>query len=153
MATINWQTPICRVEQINPGDLLAIWSQNNGDTRKMSLSQFTQWLQSVFASPDFATQFVVPGTGFNVAVSYNGSNVWVLLQPASGLATGTITLPLASSTADGTEVLVTTTQQVSALTTGANGATAVYGAPSSLGADDVFKLRFYQPTNSWYKVQ
>lgn len=152
MANINWQSPICRVDQVNPGDLLPLWSQNNGDTRKLSLAQLSQWLLTYFASPEYASQFVVPGTGFNVAVQYNGSNVWLLMQPAGSLATGTITLPLSSSTADGTEVLVTTTQQIAALTIGSNGATAVYGAPASLGAGDAFRLRFYRDTNSWYKV-
>jgi hypothetical protein len=35
---------------------------------------------------------------------------------------------------------------------GANGAASVYGDPTTLGADDFFRLRFYQPTNSWYRI-
>jgi hypothetical protein len=45
-----------------------------------------------------------------------------------------------------------TPQQITAFAVGANGAAAVYGDPTTLGADDFFRLRFYQPTNSWYRI-
>jgi hypothetical protein len=78
--------------------------------------------------------------------------MWALLQPAGTLATGTVTLPLNSATPDGTEVLITTTQQITAFTLALNGATAAYGDPATLAAEDNFRMRFYQPTNSWYRI-
>ena len=149
MPTINQLSSIGTVQA---GDLIPVYVPNNGDARKMSVSALLAYFQQTFASPDVFTQFVTPGTGFNVAVTNNGNNGWLLLQPAGTLATGTITLPLNTVAADGQELTVTTTQQITALTIGLNGATAVFGAPLSLGADDFFKLRFYQTTNSWYRI-
>jgi hypothetical protein len=76
----------------------------------------------------------------------------MLLQPAGTLATGTITLPLNTGVPDGTTVLITTTQEITSLTIALNGATALYGGVSFLGAGTATAIRFYQPTNSWYQI-
>lgn len=148
MPTIN-QLPL--LSTLSSGDQFAVYNTVNGDARRVSVNSLLSFFQANFAAPEFATQFATPGTGFNVAITATG-NVWLLLQPAGGLATGTVTLPLASGVADGTEVLVTTTQQIAALSVGLNGATAQYGWPTSLAANDFAKMRFYQAGNSWYRV-
>jgi len=95
----------------------------------------------------------VPGTGFNITVPTPVSNdQWMLLQPAGTLATGTITLPLNTGVPDGTTVLITTTQEITSLTIALNGASAIYGTVSFLGAGTATAIRFYQPTNSWYQI-
>jgi hypothetical protein len=76
----------------------------------------------------------------------------VLLQPAGTLASGTVVLPLNTITPDGTEVLVTTSQQITSFTLGLNGATAAFGDPLTLAAEDFFRMRFVQATNSWYRI-
>ena len=76
----------------------------------------------------------------------------MLLQPAGTLATGTITLPLNTGTPDGTQLLVTTTQIITAFTLALNGAAAAFGAPTTLAANAFFAMRFYQATNSWYRI-
>ena len=53
---------------------------------------------------------------------------------------------------DGTTVLITTTQEITSLTIALNGATAIYGAVTTLGAGCAAVYRFYQPTNSWYNI-
>ena len=52
---------------------------------------------------------------------------------------------------DGQEVLVTSTQAVTALTVSGNGST-VYGAPSALTANAFFKLRFDGVVKAWYRI-
>jgi hypothetical protein len=107
----------------------------------------------MFASPTLATNIYTPGTGFNVAVPTPVSEQqWIVIQPAATLATGTITLPLNTQTPDGTEVLITTTQQITAFTLALNGATAGYGASTTLSATDFFRMRFVVATNSWYRI-
>jgi hypothetical protein len=76
----------------------------------------------------------------------------MLLQPAGTLATGTITLPLNTGVPDGTTVLITSTQEITSLTIALNGASAIYGGVSFLGAGTATAIRFYQPTNSWYQI-
>jgi hypothetical protein len=53
---------------------------------------------------------------------------------------------------DGTTVLITSTQEITSLTIALNGATALYGGVSFLGAGTATAIRFYQPTNSWYQI-
>jgi hypothetical protein len=76
----------------------------------------------------------------------------MLLQPAGTLATGTITLPLNTGVPDGTTVLITTTQEITSLTIALNGASAIFGGVTFLGAGTATAIRFYQPTNSWYQI-
>jgi hypothetical protein len=150
MPTIN-QLPL--QTNITSGDQLPIYSPNNGDARRISMGSLLSFFQSSFASPDLATYLTTPGSGFNITVPTPiTSSVWMLLQPAGTLGEGTLTLPLNTQTPSGTEILVTTTQQISAFDISLNGAIAVYGAPSVLAANDNFRIRYYQPTNAWYKV-
>lgn len=149
MPTIN-QLPT--LTDASSGDQLAVFNTVNGDARKMSLNTLLQFFQANFASPTMTVQFVTPGTGFNVAVASSAQNTWMLIQPAGTLAAGTVTLPLATSAHDGLEVLITTTQQITAFTLGLNGAAASYGDPTTLAAEDNFRMRYYSATNSWYKV-
>jgi hypothetical protein len=150
MPTIN---QLAGISQVSGGDLLPIYVPNNGDARKVSITQLLTYFQSTFAAPTVATNLYVPGAGFNITVPTPVSEQqWMLLQPAGVLATGTITLPLNTGVADGTQVLVTTTQVITAFTLALNGAAASFGAPTTLAAGAFFTMRFYQATNSWYRV-
>jgi len=150
MPTIN---QLAGISQVSGGDQIPVYSPNNGDARKMSISQLLQYFQATFAAPTVATNLYTPGTGFNITVpTPTSEQQWMVVQPAGTLASGTITLPLNTSTPDGTEVLITTTQQITSFTLALNGAANVYGAPSTLAAQDFFRMRFYQATNSWYRI-
>jgi hypothetical protein len=150
MPTINQLSPI---SQVSGGDQLPIYVPNNGDARRVSVTQLLQYFQQTFASPTLATNLYVPGTGFNITVPTPVSNdQWMLLQPAGTLATGTITLPLNTGVPDGTTVLITTTQEITSLTIALNGASAIFGGVTSLAAGTATAIRFYQPTNSWYQI-
>jgi hypothetical protein len=150
MPQIN-QLPL--LAQVSPGDQVPIYSPNNGDARRLPISALLAYFQQTFASPTLATNVYTPGTGFNLAVPTPvAQQQWMLIQPAGTLATGTVTLPLNTQTPDGTEVLVTTTQQITAFTLAINGATAAYGDPTTLAAEDFFRMRFVQATNSWYRI-
>ena len=141
------------ISQVSGANQIPVYDQNNGDARKMSVSALLQYFQATFAAPTVATNLFTPGTGFNVAVPTPVSEQqWMVIQPAGTLASGTVTLPLNTGTPDGTEVLVTTTQQITAFTLALNGAANGYGAPSTLAAQDFFRMRFYQATNSWYRI-
>ena len=150
MPTIN---QLSGLSQVSGGDLLPIYVPNNGDARKVSVTQLLTYFQSSFAAPTVSTNLYTPGAGFNVTVPTPVSEQqWMLLQPAGTLATGTITLPLNTGTPDGTQLLVTTTQIITAFTLALNGAAAAFGAPTTLAADAFFTMRFYQATNSWYRI-
>jgi len=146
-----YQLPL--LAQASPGDQLAVYAPNTGDARRLPMSALLTFFQQQFASPTMATNLYTPGTGFNIAAPTPVSQQqWILIQPAGTLATGTVTLPLNTSTPDGTEILITTTQQVTTFTLALNGAAAAYGDPATLAAEDFFRMRFYQATNSWYRI-
>ena len=146
-----YQLPL--LSQASAGDQLAVYAPNTGDARRLPMSALLTYFQQQFASPTMAVNLYVPTTGFNITVPTPVSEQqWMLIQPAGTLATGTITLPLNTSTPDGTEILVTTTQQITLFTLSLNGAVAAYGDPTTLAAEDRFRMRFYQATNSWYRI-
>lgn len=150
MPTIN-QLPL--LLNVSPGDQFAVYTPNNGDARRLPVSALLTYFQQTFASPTMAVNLYVPGTGFNISVPTPvAEQQWMLLQPAGALASGTITLPLNTQTPDGTEVLVTSTQTITAFAFGLNGATAIFGNPTTLIAGAAVRLRFYQSTNSWYNI-
>ena len=150
MPTIN---QLAGLTQVSGGDQLPIYVPNNGDARKVSVNQLLQYFQTTFAAPTVATNLYTPGTGFNITVPTPVSEQqWMVIQPAGTLAAGTVTLPLNTGTPDGTQVLVTTTQIITSFTLALNGAAAAFGAPTTLAANAFFTVRFYQATNSWYRV-
>jgi len=150
MPYIN-QLPLLAVA--SPGDQIPVYTPNNGDARRLPIGALLQYFQQTFASPTLATNVYTPGTGFNLPVPTPvAQQQWMLIQPAGTLATGSVTLPLNTSTPDGTEVLITTTQQITAFTLNANGASQLYGDPTTLAAEDFFRMRFVQATNSWYRI-
>ena len=150
MATIN---QLSQMAQVSGADLLPVYSSTNGDARKLSISALLTYFQQTFAAPTMATNVYVPTTGFSIAVPTPvAQQQWIILQPVATLATGTITLPLNTATPDGTEVLLSTTQQITAFTLSLNGASAAYGDPTTLAAEDFFRMRFVLSTNSWYRI-
>jgi hypothetical protein len=139
--------------QASPGDQIPVYTPNNGDARRLPISALLDYFQKTFASPTLSVNLFVPGSGFNITVPTPVSQQqWVLLQPAGPLASGTITLPLNTGVPDGTEVLITSTQTVTALTIALNGASAVFGNVLTLSAGAAVRYRFYQATNSWYAI-
>jgi hypothetical protein len=150
MPTIN---QLSGLSQISGGDLIPVYVPNNGDARKVSISQLLEYFQQSSASPTMVTTIFSPVTGFNIPVpTLNNEQQWVLLQPVVTLASGTVTLPPSTQTLDGTEVLITTTQQITSFTLAPNGASQLYGVPSTLAAQDNFRMRFARVTNSWYRI-
>jgi hypothetical protein len=150
MANIN---QLSGLSQLSGGDLIPVYVPNNGDARKVSVTQLLQYFQQTFAAPTVATNLYTPGTGFNITVPTPVSEQqWMIIQPAGTLATGTVTLPLNTGVPDGTQVRVTTTQIITSFTLALNGAAAAFGAPTTMAANAFFTMRFYQATNSWYRV-
>lgn len=150
MPTIN---QLSAADSLSDGDLLPVYSQNNGDARKAALSLFAAYLQGKITSTDDKTaQYAAPSaTAFNIQIQGTGLSIWLVLTPTAGFAAGTLTLPPVAGVKDKQEILVNTTQAVTALTIAGNGAT-VTGAPTTLAANGFFRLRFDGVTDTWYRV-
>ena len=150
MPTIN---ELNSQDTLSISDLIAIYSYGNGDARKTSLNNLAVFLSSIITVTDNKiTQYAAPNaTGFTVTISATNSSIWLILTPVAGYAAGTIVLPPIANCVDRQEILVNTTQAVTALTITGNGS-SVSGAPTTLAAGSSFRLRFDIVTSTWYKV-
>ena len=131
---------------------------NNQDYR-LSISELVAYMQGALVIPpfsgfvDYTTQYAAPSsTGFSVQITDSSANTHLILTPTAGFAAGTIVLPAIANCVDKQDILVNTTQQVTTLTINGNGAVAVTGEPTSLAADDFFRLKFDALTSTWYRV-
>jgi hypothetical protein len=148
MTTIN---SLSQIDALGGGDQVPVYDSDAGTARKASVSQFVAYFRSAFASPDVAVTISSPIAGFNQVLATSATSIWLILTPAGTLATGTVTLPPVADCFDGQQVLVTSTESITALTVAGNGAT-VNGAPAALGIDGFFALRFNRLLSSWYCV-
>lgn len=146
------------IDTLQAGDQIAIGASGYGDDRRAALSVLTSYLQGVLSFSDadafvkFSTQYAAPSaTGFTVQITDDDSNTHLILTPAAGYAAGTITLPLSTNLADKQEVLINCTQDITALTVDGNGA-SVIGEPSSITANDFFRLKYDLAGTTWYRV-
>jgi hypothetical protein len=140
------------VDEVFPGDAVPIYSNDNGDARRASMSVIRTFMQTGLTTEEKVTQYAAPSaTGFSVQVTDGSDSVWLVLTPTATFANGTIVLPAVANCVDKQELLVNCTQIVSTLTVSGNGAT-VTGAPTALAANGFFRLRFDDATNVWYRV-
>ena len=130
------------------GDLLPVWSTNNGDTRRASLTTLTTYMQSALTLPgELTTQYAAPSaTAFSVTIS--AGDTWLILTPTGTFANGAIVLPTGAT--DKSEVSVNCTQIVSALSV--TSGNTVTGAPTALAANGFFTMRYDAATTAWYRV-
>jgi hypothetical protein len=147
---------LTRTDGVEVGDLVVIWKTADGDFRGVPLDAFVDDLKALLSLKEEAdTQYAAPAaTGFNIAIlgADPANDVHLLLTPLAGYAAGTLTLPPVATLRDKQEVIVNTTQAVTALTVAGNGATAVIGAPTTLAANAFFRMQYEQSNKTWYRV-
>lgn len=89
-------------------------------------------------------------TGFTVTIP--DKRQMLLLTPAAAYAAGTINFPAKSGVADGQFVEITTSQAVTAVTWGANGASYVLYGPAGLAAGQTVRFRYFAALDWWVFV-
>lgn len=140
------------LDQLSGGDQLPVYSPANGDARRVSITSLIEFFQANFADPDYLTIINAPtNSGFNLQLGAQTQSLFLILNPSSAFAAGTITLPPVASCFDGQEILVASSQSIAALTVNGNGATLV-GTPSALGIGGFFTIRFNRLQSSWYTL-
>jgi hypothetical protein len=146
------------VDTLSAGDLLPIWKTNNGDTRKAAMSVLQAYMQNNLTFPSatgqaqFVPQYASPiASGFTVTLTSNSDNRWLILTPLAGYAAGTIVFPALGVLADNQEIIVTSTQTISAITLNGNGA-SIIGVPASLSAGGSLRFKFNSLASTWYRI-
>ena len=151
MAAIN---RLPSVASVAATDRVAVFSESLGADAAATLMTLLAWLQEqLTTATDFITQYASPSSsGFSIAVSpaVIGGNVFLLVTPTSGFATGTIVLPDEETRVHGQEVKCVVTETISTLTVTSENA-AVVGTPLLSGVP-FFTFRFDAVTTTWYRV-
>lgn len=155
MADIN---QLSSTDTLSAGDLLPVWKTNNGDTRKAAMSVLQAYMQNNLTFPtatgqaQFVVQYASPvASGFTVTLPSNSNNQWLILSPTGAFAAGTITFPPIASLADNQEIIITSTQAVTALTISGNGATVI-GAPATVAQNGSYRFKYNLLGTAWYRL-
>lgn len=149
MPTIN-QLPT--ITTLSGGDQLPVYATSNGDARKASISTLIDYFQTTFADPNYTVVINAPtNSGFNIALAASSQSIWLIMNPTGTFAAGSVTLPPVADCYDGQEIIIISTQTISALTTNGNGG-ALVGVPASLGAGSSFTIRFNELQQTWYTI-
>lgn len=140
-------------------DVFDYYSSSNVDCRQDSFSNlfdlFKESLTTDFQT-EFETQYSSPSSsGFSVQVDDNSDNTHLILTPTGTLAVGTIVLPNSSgnnqTAVDKQQVIVNSSQEVTALTVDGNGA-SITGAPTAMSAGGFFTLKFDAQFSNWNRI-
>ena len=103
------------------------------------------------SSPLPVVQRYNPTANFTLIVENHAAGTYLLLNPASGIDSGTLTLPINVEVVDQQQIMFSCSQQITNLTINGNGA-AVIGAPNAIAATAFFKLQYDQLSGTWYRV-
>lgn len=151
MPTIN---ELASTNTITGSDQFPVYVSGNGDARKASASTLLAYIQSAWMDPTYTRVTASPTlAGFTLALPTTANSLFVLLTPTGTMATGTIVLPAAASAADGQEIVLYTSQEVTALSFTLNGAAALNGAPSGIQAGGSLTLRYDALSVAWYTTE
>jgi len=140
------------LNQLSGGDQFPVYSLQNGDARRVSVTSLLEFFQDNFADPNYLTIINAPtNSGFNIQLGAQTQNVFLIINPTGTFAAGTITLPPVASCFDGQQIVVACSQVINTLTITPNGSTVI-GAPNAFSAGGFFTLRFDLLQSSWYTV-
>ena len=156
MADIN---QLSSTDTLAAGDLIPIWRTSNGDTRKTSMTALQSYMQNNLTFPSvgtgisqFVPQYASPAlSGFTITMTSSSANAWLIITPTGAFAAGTITFPLLANCTDNQEIILVTTQAITALTVNGNGATVI-GAPGTLSQYGGARFKFNSLSSTWYRL-
>ena len=141
-----------RTSELDLGDLIVLYKGYDSDYRAISVPDFIKSINEQLKSNKPTTQYSSPNaTGFNILVESDFGDIHLIMTPLATYAAGTITLPNVQLLSDKQEVIVNTTQTVTALTIDPNGATVI-GAPTTVLANGFFRLVYDAVMKTWYRV-
>lgn len=142
-------------DRIGPNDSVVLWSANNQDFRGVPVDLLAEKIKEDLPQhadyPRMHIQHFNPTTNFTLDIENSEVGTYLILNPTSGLSTGSIKLPERYSVQDAQEVAVACSQQITNFSIDGNGALVV-GAPNALAASGFFKLKYDKLSNTWYRV-
>ncbi|MGQ0896231.1 transcriptional regulator [Acinetobacter baumannii] len=141
-------------DTLEAGDQVVLFRTKNGDYRAIPFDSLVQLILDRVPTPVYQAATIQPfnpNGNFTKEIDNNAAGTYLVMNPSTVIAAGTLVLPSINSIVDGQEVLVTSSQQITDLTIDANGATVI-GAPDAMGATAFFKLKYEELSQTWYRV-
>jgi len=155
MPTINQLTA---VDAVIASDQVPLYSSDNGDARKASISVITKYINDKYVPKSgLITQFYTPpGNAFIAIMNDSPDSVFFIISLATPLTSGTLRLPSISSLVDKQEVLLVATDAVGLTVdpNGANGVLAGINPPVvvNFSTYGFIKFRFEASSRYWFRV-
>ncbi len=141
MTAIN---DLTRVSSLVGGDIIPVWITSQGGPYGVSFTDFTA---SITDTASEVKQYSTPLTAATVTVGQS-DDTWLILTPAGTLAT--LTVNLGATPADMQEVIVTSSQIITALTVTSTGSTV--GQPTAMAANGFFRMKYDAVMTTWRRV-
>ncbi len=141
-------------DTLEAGDQVVLFRTKNCDYRAIPFDTLVQLILDRVPTPVYQAATIQPfnpNGNFTKEIDNNAAGTYLVMNPSTVIASGTLILPSINSIVDGQEVLVTSSQQITDLTIDANGATVI-GAPDAMGATAFFKLKYEELSQTWYRV-
>lgn len=141
-------------DTLEAGDQIVLFRTKNCDYRAIPFDSLVQLILEQVPTPVYQAATIQPfnpNGNFTKEIDNNAAGTYLVMNPSTVIAAGTLVLPSINSIVDGQEVLVTSSQQITDLTIDANGATVI-GAPDAMGATAFFKLKYEELSQTWYRV-
>lgn len=134
---------------------IPVYDPASGNNRRISLSNLIALAAaSASKSTGYASKILAPtATGFTVdmAPAINAMNVFQMITPTAGFASGTLKYPLTANAVHDQRIHVFTTQVITAVTHSLDTASGL-GLPATLAANGYFMARYDQTLNIWHRV-
>ena len=150
MAQIN---QLSAVDSVSAGDQVPIYVPTQGDTRRSSMTEILEYIQANLSFPVLTTQYAAPLTGTTVQIADGDDSVHLILTPVGGLATLTLKFPALANCVDKQEIVVNTTQAITALTLDENGSSIVgFADGATLAQYGYLRFKFDAVLSTWYRI-
>ena len=134
------------------GDMLPIYVQDQGVSMAAALSTVAAYIQALLSPANYWENiYSIPVAAQSIAASVSTNNLWYVLQPAGTIATLTLALPSVSTAIDGQEVMLSTTNTVTAITLTSTGNTII-GASSGLSSTTPQRFKYLQTLVTWVRI-
>lgn len=145
---------------ISTSDSLVIFSQENGDARKISVGNFVNTLSRLFKQKtDRISQIYSPSFDSPVLIAINNSdNQWLIVLPSLTLTFASMRLPDSLACVDKQEILITSSVAISVMNVLGNGNLITQNAPPAasiafgMTANSSVLLRFNANNSTWYRL-
>lgn len=150
MTTIN---QLSALDTLVASDLLAVYSSSSGDARKVAASVLLAYIQANIVTPTLVTQYSAPLAGATVQITDGDDSAHLILTPAALLLTLTLTFPALANCVDKQEIVINTTQELTALTLAGNGASIVgFTGGATLAQNGYLRFKFDATLATWYRI-